>query len=1011
MENQRRSILVILFSWILMVDALGAESSTKIPVDVGVIIDLDNPIGKMYLTCIEMALSDFYASHAHYKTRLVLNTQELRQRCGWCRCRRCILVIFSWIFMVAALGVESRTTIPVDVGVVIDLDEPSGKMYLSCIEMALSDFYASHAHYKTRLVLNTRNSNRDEVGAAAAALDLIKNVEVKAILGPVSSMQTSFVVNLGQQAQVPIVSFSATSPSLTSLQSSYFFRVAQNDLNQVKAISGIVQNFGWRRVVPIYVDNMYGEGIIPFLIDALQEVDAHIPYRSPIHESASDVEIEKELYKLMTMQTRVFIVHMKPNLSSRLFSKAKELGMMSEGFVWITTNGIGNNLKSMASVLDSMQGLLGVESYFPRTMKLRQFISRWKRKFQLDNPKSIDVHLDAFGLRAYDATFALAMAFEKVADVHFAFQKRIASSFNSTDLDTFEVSQYGSKLSSALSTISFKGIAANFSLVDRQLNISTFKIINVNGDGVRTVGYWTPENGRIVKQLNARRRSKISTNSNCDLRPILWPGDSLSAPKGWDIPANGIKLRIGVPVQNGFLEFVKVSRNPNTNTVDATGLVIDVFKAVLEILPYALPYEFVPFEKASGTYNDMVYQVHDGKFDAVVGDVTIRANRSLNVGFTMPYSKADVVMVVPIQDKRTKSAWVFLKPLTWDLWMTTLCFFIFIGFVIWVLEHRFNDDFRGTPSHQVGTSFWFSFSTIVFSQTEKVVSNLSRFVMIIWIFVVLIVTQSYTASLASLLTIQQLQPTVTDINDLLRNRENVGYLESSYIYGILTQKGFHDSKLKGYGNMEDIEEALSKGSANGGIAAIFHETPYMKLFVAKYCSKYTMIGPIFETDGLAFVFPKGSPLIPDFSQAILNLTDGEKIMNIEDKWIKNETNCKDTEKFYSNSLGLESFWILFLIVGVVSMFALLIFTISFFQKHKQVLVSTDSRVSKWKTIRTMFKIFNEKEPISRTFESSGRDEARTVGAPDNEVIASPNNNWPESPFSYTSNQTDAISVQ
>lgn len=159
------------------------------------------------------------------------------------------------------------------------------------------------------------------------------------------------------------------------------------------------------------------------------------------------------------------------------------------------------------------------------------------------------------------------------------------------------------------------------------------------------------------------------------------------------------------------------------------------------------------------------------------------------------------------------------------------------------------------------------------------------------------------------------------------------------------------------------------------------------------------------------VFPKGSPLIPDFSQAILNLTDGEKIMNIQDKWIKNETNCKDTEKFYSNSLGLGSFWILFLIVGVVSMFALLIFTISFFQKHKQVLVSTDSRVSKWKTIRTMFKIFNEKEPISRTFESSGRDEARTVGAPDNEVIASPNNNWPESPFSYTSNQTDAISVQ
>ncbi|XP_024199330.1 glutamate receptor 2.8 isoform X1 [Rosa chinensis] len=914
---------------------------------------------------------------------------------------RTILLLFSWIFMVATMVAASTTIIPVNVGVVVDLDEPSGKMYLSCIEMALSDFYAIHADYKTRLVLNTRNSNGDVVGAAAAALDLIKNVEVKVILGPVSSMQASFVVNLGEKAHVPIISFSATSPSLTSPRSSFFFRFAQNDLNQVKAISGIVQNFGWRRVVPIYVDNMYGEGVIPFLIDALQDVDAHIPYRSLIHELATDDQIEKELYKLMTMQTRVFIVHMMPNLSSRLFAKAKEMGMMSEGFVWITTNSIGNNLRSMASVLDSMQGLLGVETYIPRTLKLRQFISMWKKQFQQDNPKIIDVELDAFGLRAYDAAFAVAMAVEKVANAGFKFQKRNASSFNS---------HYGSKLSHALSIINFKGMAGDFNLVDRQLQVSTFKIVNVNGYGPRTVGYWTPENGRVVKRLKSTRNGTKST-SKCDLRPIIWPGESLSVPKGWEIPINiGTKLRIGVPMREGFQEFVKVT-NTSTNTVDVTGFSIDVFKAVLEILPYALPYDFVPFAIANGsTYNDLVYQVHDGKFDAVVGDITIRANRSLYVGFTMPYTESGVVMVVPIQDKRTKSAWVFLKPLTWDLWMTTLCFFIFIGFVIWVLEHRINDDFRGSPSHQVGTSFWFSFSTMVFSQREKVVSNLARFVMIIWIFVVLIVTQSYTASLASLLTVQQLQPTITDIDDLLRNRDNVGYMTSSFVYDLLRQKGFHASRLKDYGAMEEIDEALSKGSANGGIAAIVHETPYMKLFVAKYCSKYTMIGPIFKTDGFGFIFPKGSPLIPDVSQAILNLTEGEKIMNIEDEWMKKENNCKDpsTEKFYSNSLGLESFWGLFLIAGVASVFALLIFATSFLHKHKQVLMSSDSRASKWKRIRTIFKIFNEKELSSHTLKSS-RHEARIAGAPDHEVNASPNNNWPESPFSYT-NQTDATSV-
>lgn len=110
--------------------------------------------------------------------------------------------------------------------------------------------------------------------------------------------------------------------------------------------------------------------------------------------------------------------------------------------------------------------------------------------------------------------------------------------------------------------------------------------------------------------------------------------------------------------------------------------------------------------------------VHEQKFDAVVGDTTIVANRSIYVDFTLPYTESGVSMIVPVKDSKSKSAWIFLKPLTWDLWMTSACFFVFIGFVIWVLEHRINEDFRGPPSHQAGTIFWFSFSTMVFAQSK-----------------------------------------------------------------------------------------------------------------------------------------------------------------------------------------------------------------------------------------------------------------------------------------------------
>ena len=104
------------------------------------------------------------------------------------------------------------------------------------------------------------------------------------------------------------------------------------------------------------------------------------------------------------------------------------------------------------------------------------------------------------------------------------------------------------------------------------------------------------------------------------------------------------------------------------------------------------------------------------KFDAVVGDTTINANRTSYVDFTLPYSDSGVSMVVKIKDNE-KNIWIFLKPLSWDLWLTTGGAFIFTGFVVWIFEHRTNTEFRGPPNQQLGTIFWFSFSTLVFAHS------------------------------------------------------------------------------------------------------------------------------------------------------------------------------------------------------------------------------------------------------------------------------------------------------
>lgn len=111
-----------------------------------------------------------------------------------------------------------------------------------------------------------------------------------------------------------------------------------------------------------------------------------------------------------------------------------------------------------------------------------------------------------------------------------------------------------------------------------------------------------------------------------------------------------------------------------------------------------------------------------------------------------------------------------------------------------------------------------------------------------------------------MLTVQQLQPTVTSVHDLLRNGDYVGYQSGSAVKYWLEEMGFHKKHLMGYVTVEEYAEALQRGSGNGGVSAIFDEVPYLKIFLSKYCDSYTMVGPTYRLGGFGFV-SSSTPLI------------------------------------------------------------------------------------------------------------------------------------------------------
>ncbi|KAL8043601.1 hypothetical protein ABFX02_09G128013 [Erythranthe guttata] len=857
----------------------------------------------------------------------------------------CFFTIFSLKILLSLLilplcNAQRNTTF--QVGVILDANSLLAPIATTSLSLALSDFYSFNSNYSTRLMLYTRDGRGRVTDAAASALNLLKDVQVDAIIGPQRSSQAEFVIGLGDAAKVPIISFSATSPSLRP-QTQYFVQTAINDAAQVDAVAAIVNYFKWSQVVLVYEDSDYGNGIIPYLSNAFQEINVRVSYRSVIPISTTDDYILQELYKMKTMQTRVFVVHTSSSLASRIFLKAKEAEMMSEGYAWIVTTGMMDLFYSLDSnVIYSMQGVLGVKPLIPISSRFISTSVRWRKKFADDNPGvTPPPEINLFGLWAYDTLWALAMAAEKTG-----------------------FSEPGPKLLAAMLDTKFEGLAGNFQLVNGQLQPSSFQILNVNGNALKEVGIWSPLLQSSSSQTNANMTGFSGEKG------VIWPGESRNVPKGWEVAVSGKKLRVGVPAVAGFPEFITVERDPQTNSTKVSGLYIDLFDTVMAELPYAVRYEYVPFEKSdgsnAGSYDDLTYQVSIGNYDVALGDITITATRSNYVVFALPVQDAVITRTQKIlYDDNPDDKWFFLRPLKMELWLTTLALFIFTGVSLWILEHKFNKAFGGPPSNSLGLIFYIPFMSLVFAHREKIVTNLARVVMVVWIFVVLVLTSTYTASLSARLTIFKLQQGDTDTNTLIRNGDYVGCREGTFLAGFLKSIGFDESKIRIYKRAEELDVALSKGSKKGGITAMFSGSPYADVFLSKYCNKYMKVGAPYLTEGIAFGFRKGSPLVGDVSSAITKLTDSHKIAEIRAHWIRQSVcNEDDPLKVGWTNIGLRSFKVLFAVTGSVTSICVVAFIASFLYQHGGRIIeiwNTDNK-SAWLKVGEIFKLFYEKDP-------------------------------------------------
>lgn len=914
-------------------------------------------------------------------------------------------VLFICLFVLAN-GPANDAARPavINIGALFNFNSTVGKVAKIAIQEAVDDVNADSSILNgSKLNLIMRDSVCSGFLGFIQAMQLMET-EVVAVIGPQSSTVAHMVNLIASELQIPLLSFAATDPTLTPLDSPFFVRTTICDYYQMAAISEMIDYYGWREVVAVFDDDEYGRNGVAALDDALADKLGRIIHKAAIPPSTNVTrsDIMDIFVKIALLESRVIILHVNPHSGRLIFNVASYLGMIGNGYAWISTDWLSSLIDSYSplpsQMMNSMQGFLVLRPHTPDSERKRAFVSRWK------DMAGGSPNLNAFALYAYDSVSMLAHAIgaflNQGGNISFSSDSKLhLLNGNERYLQALRVFDGGQALLNNILQSNIMGLTGVLKFdSDRSLVNPAYDIINVIGTGYRQVGYWSNYSGLSTtspETLYSRPPNRSSANQH--LHPAFWPDGSTTVPRGWVFPNSGAQLKIGVPLRVSFKDFV--SRVPGSSN-SFKGFCIDVFQSAVSLLAYPVPFEFVAFGDGhkNPNYTELVNMIAAGNFDAAVGDIAIVTSRTRIVDFTQPFVSSGLVVVAPFK-RLNSGAWAFLEPFSPLMWGVIVLSFITVGVVVWILEHRINDEFRGSPTRQCITILWFSFSTLTFSHKENTLSCLGRMVVIIWLFVVLILTSSYTASLTSILTVQQLSSPIKGIDSLISGNERIGYQAGSFAEQYMTEElNISKSRLVELNSPEEYADALR----NRSIDALVDELPYVELFLSSQCD-FRIVGPEFTRSGWGFAFPRDSPLAPDMSTAILKLSENGDLQRIHDKWLTKSSCSQDNTEIESSQLHLKSFLGLFLLCGIACIVALCIyFTRICHRFHRtsrtQVVSELQGSKSNLQRLRTLINLIDEREdPSNRRKKRREREDSPFDDERDDEFGRSAKRNQPQIP--------------
>lgn len=275
-------------------------------------------------------------------------------------------------------------------------------------------------------------------------------------------------------------------------------------------------------------------------------------------------------------------------------------------------------------------------------------------------------------------------------------------------------------------------------------------------------------------------------------------------------------------------------------------------------------------------------QKGEGAPDVAVAAVTKTADREESVDFSHGFFDSGLGIAVPAG--RGGSVLSVLSRLLsvefLGVLLVLVALLLGVGALLWFFERRRNrEQFGGRPQHGLGHGFWWAAVTMttVGYGDKAPITVPGRALALVWMFASILLISTFTAAIASSLTISQLSGDVRGPEDLPDVR--VGVIRGTTGAQWCAARGIAPEELS------ELPAALAALRA-GRLDAVLYDAPLLQYAIQqRHAGRLGVLPHRLQPSAYAFVLPEGSPLEEPIDQSLLRVLAGAEWREVVERYL------------------------------------------------------------------------------------------------------------------------------